>query len=148
LSFSFGFSFGHDHRSLDGDQLTGAIWPAAARPETPVEDEEGRSFFDSRGRRAAAGKKGRTPHCGMKIEVFLTGLRQDQPEFEACVRCGWKRKKPNEGEDKATCYRDGKAVGTLRCHQDWRCSRPSRLKANPRDAAGNGGIHQALTARR
>jgi hypothetical protein len=31
-----------------------------------------------------------------------------------------------------TCHRDSKAVGTLRCHQDWRCSRPSRLKADPR----------------
>jgi hypothetical protein len=31
----------------------------------------------------------------MKIEVLVTGLRQDQPEFEACVRCGLERKKPN-----------------------------------------------------
>ncbi len=49
------------------------------------------------------------------------------------MRALWlERKNPNEGEDKATCHRDRKAVGTLRCHQDWRCSRPSRLKANPR----------------
>ena len=40
-------------------------------------------------------EKSPNPHCGKKDRGLQTGLLQDQPLFEACVRCGLERKKLN-----------------------------------------------------
>jgi hypothetical protein len=51
------------------------------------------------------------------------------------------------GEGKATCHRDRKAGGTLRCHQDWRCSPPSRREGESAQRPAGAASHQAMTAR-
>ena len=82
----------------------------------------------------------------MKIEGFLTGLRQDQPEFEACVRCGWKRKKPNGEKTRRPVIGTGKAVGTVAAIRIDAVVLP-RLKGKPRKRQAGAASHQAMTAR-